>query len=79
MMTVEENLLINYASFAHGYYAIEETLLVFNCTEYFQPDDEYGFLWNDPIINIDWPFCDRDKLIISEKDRNFNNWNFINM
>lgn len=61
--------------FAHGYLAIKETLLVFKCTEYFHPEDEYGFLWNDPQIAIEWPLREKEKLIISSKDRSFENWN----
>lgn len=74
-----ERLLWIPPGFAHGYFAVKETLLTFKCTEYFHPDDEYGFLWSDPTINITWPFQKMDKLIISEKDRNLNNWNSIDV
>jgi len=42
--------------FAHGFCVISERAdLVYKCTDYYAPDDEYGILWSDPDIGIDWP------------------------
>ncbi len=52
--------------FAHGYFVLSETAdVVYKCTEFYDPDDEYGIAWDDPDIGIDWP--DRSP-ILSEKD-----------
>ena len=36
------------------------------CTEVYHPEDEYGVLWNDPEISINW--SDGEK-IISDRDK----------
>ena len=52
--------------FAHGYYVIsEKSIFHYKCTNYYDPDDEFGILWNDPLLRIDWP---EGKKNISKKD-----------
>lgn len=52
--------------FAHGLCVISETAdVVYKCTDLYAPGDEYGILWSDPVIGIDWPF---ENPILSEKD-----------
>jgi len=42
--------------FAHGFLVISETAeFAYKCTDYYDPEDQYGILWNDPAIGIDWP------------------------
>lgn len=54
--------------FAHGFQAVSETVqLLYKCSEFYLPDDEYGVLWNDPDLNIIW---DETEPLLSEKDRN---------
>jgi len=56
--------------FAHGFLSLEDnTEFLYECTDYYYPDDERGIIWNDPTINIQWPLEKRDKLIISDKDK----------
>jgi dTDP-4-dehydrorhamnose 3,5-epimerase len=38
---------------------------LYKCTDFYSPGDEYGILWNDPALNIDWP---TDTPILSAKD-----------
>ena len=53
--------------FAHGFCVLSETAtFVYKCTDYYAPGDEYGILWNDEALNIDWPL-EQDPLL-SEKD-----------
>jgi dTDP-4-dehydrorhamnose 3,5-epimerase len=61
--------------FAHGFCVLsEEADIIYKCTDFYAPDDEYGIIWNDPEINIDWPITDPN---LSGKDSNFNNLNKI--
>ena len=53
-------------SFAHGFCVLSEVAEVaYKCTDFYDPDDEIGLLWNDPDVGIAWPI--RDPLL-SEKD-----------
>lgn len=53
--------------FAHGFCVLSELAdFSYKCTDYYSPSDEGGIIWNDPIINIEWPIKDPN---LSEKDR----------
>lgn len=56
--------------FAHGFLALEDTILSYKCTHYYEPNEQYGIIWNDPKLNIDWGI---DNPILSEKDSNLPN------
>ena len=52
--------------FAHGFYVISETAeFLYKCTDFYAPGDEYGILWNDPMLGIHWPTTDP---LLSDKD-----------
>ena len=52
--------------FAHGYCVLSDyAIVMYKCTEYYHKDDQYGIIWNDIDVNIDWPI---DNPILSEKD-----------
>jgi dTDP-4-dehydrorhamnose 3,5-epimerase len=56
--------------FAHGYKTLTDNAEVFyQVSEFYSPECERGVRWDDPALGIDWP--ESDKLIISEKDRNW--------
>lgn len=58
--------------FAHGFIVLSDIAeFTYKCTEFYDPDDEGGILWNDPDININWPVDEVDDVILSEKD---NKW-----
>lgn len=45
--------------FAHGFCVLSQSAdVIYKCTEFFDPDDQYGVLWSDPDINIEWPVSD---------------------
>lgn len=45
--------------YAHGFVVISDVAdFLYKCTEYYQPTDEIGVLWNDPAIGIEWPISD---------------------
>jgi dTDP-4-dehydrorhamnose 3,5-epimerase len=52
--------------FAHGFLVLSETAeFTYKCTDYYDPADEGGLIWNDPDLAIDWGI---EKPILSEKD-----------
>ncbi len=52
--------------FAHGFCVMSETALFsYKCTEFYHPECDGGFRWDDPEIGIDWPVTEP---ILSEKD-----------
>ena len=58
--------------FGHGYLVLEESVVSYKCAENFFPEGDNGIMYNDPKINIEWPFDligGEENLIISEKDK----------
>jgi dTDP-4-dehydrorhamnose 3,5-epimerase len=54
------------SGFAHGFCVPDDASEVeYKCTDFFDPDDEHGVIWNDPTINIAWPIR---RPLLSEKD-----------
>jgi dTDP-4-dehydrorhamnose 3,5-epimerase len=52
--------------FVHGFCVLSDTAdVVYGCTELYDPQDEGGILWSDPVLGIGWPVSDP---IISPKD-----------
>ena len=52
--------------YAHGFCVLSDTAdFQYKCTNYYEPDDESGVLWNDPELNIDWPI---ETPLLSDKD-----------
>lgn len=53
--------------FAHGFCVISDTAdFQYKCTDYYDPNDESGLLWNDPSLAIQWPL---DEPLLSDKDK----------
>ncbi|ELH8610901.1 dTDP-4-dehydrorhamnose 3,5-epimerase [Enterobacter asburiae] len=53
--------------FAHGFCVLSDSAdFQYKCTDFYDPSDEGGLIWNDSILNIDWPIKDP---ILSEKDK----------
>ncbi len=64
----EQNQIYIPAGFAHGFMAITETVqFLYKCSDYYAPSDEYGILWNDPALAIDWAAVTP---VLSQKDAN---------
>ena len=58
--------------FGHGYLVIEDSIVSYKCGEVFYGEGDSGIMYNDPDINIQWPFEQIggiENLIISEKDK----------
>jgi dTDP-4-dehydrorhamnose 3,5-epimerase len=53
--------------FAHGFLVLEEnSVFSYKCTNFYNKEAEDSLLWNDPLLNIQWPI--KHDLIISDKD-----------
>ena len=66
-LTAENNkMLFIPEGFAHGYLVTSsESIVVYKCTDIYDPNDQYGIIWNDETIGLDWMY---DSPILSEKD-----------
>ncbi|ONN27377.1 dTDP-4-dehydrorhamnose 3,5-epimerase [Thermosipho affectus] len=70
----EENKKMFYIpeGFAHGFLVLsDEADFLYKTTEYYYPEYDAGVIWNDPDINIKWPFEEYGikEPILSEKDK----------
>lgn len=53
--------------YAHGFAVLSASAdFEYKCTDYYDPADEGGIIWNDPDIAIEWPI---EQPILSDKDR----------
>lgn len=58
------------AGFAHGFLVLsDEAEFVYKCTDFYDPENEGGIIYNDPNININWPISDDMEILLSQKDR----------
>lgn len=54
--------------FAHGFCVLSDTAdFQYKCTDYYDLSDECGLLWNDPVLQIQWPLSNP---LLSDKDMN---------
>jgi dTDP-4-dehydrorhamnose 3,5-epimerase len=52
--------------YAHGFCVLSDSAdFQYKCTDFYNPDDESGILWNDPDVAISWPIKEP---LLSEKD-----------
>jgi dTDP-4-dehydrorhamnose 3,5-epimerase len=53
--------------YGHGFVVLSEIAdFEYKCTDYYDPSDEIGLIWNDPEVGIDWPIKDP---MLSAKDQ----------
>ncbi|MFC4800018.1 dTDP-4-dehydrorhamnose 3,5-epimerase [Neobacillus sp. GCM10023253] len=67
----EENQKMLYVpkGFAHGFQTLQEnTKVLYQMSEFYQPNYAEGVRFNDPSFNIDWPIKD---VIASNKDQSY--------
>ncbi|MEC8859658.1 MAG: dTDP-4-dehydrorhamnose 3,5-epimerase [Pseudomonadota bacterium] len=56
--------------FAHVFYVISDSAeMVYKCTDYYAPEDEFSLMWNDPALGIKWPLvAGAGEPVLSGKD-----------
>ncbi len=55
--------------FAHGFYVMSDYAeFAYKVSDFYHPNDEGGIYFNDPDLNIKWPFEDASELILAERD-----------
>ncbi len=58
--------------FAHGFYVMSEFAdFHYKCSDYYRPEFETGVIWNDPALQIDWPFEKGFQPNLSTKDQKY--------
>jgi dTDP-4-dehydrorhamnose 3,5-epimerase len=54
--------------FAHGFCVLSPSAdVIYKCSNFYDPSDDRGLLWNDPDVAIKWP---ESNPVVSDKDRN---------
>lgn len=51
---------------AHGYLAVRDLDLIYLVTRTYDPSDEHGIAWNDPLLMLDWG---TDTVLLSPRDQ----------
>ena len=54
--------------FAHGFQALEDSIVLYKTTSEYNKESESGVIWNDPDIKIQWPEKPTE---LSEKDKSW--------
>ncbi|GHU80135.1 dTDP-4-dehydrorhamnose 3,5-epimerase [Clostridia bacterium] len=54
--------------FAHGFLAIEESIVSYKCDETFMPEGDSGVFYADETLAIDWSKYHSGSFIVSERD-----------
>ncbi|MCM3750206.1 dTDP-4-dehydrorhamnose 3,5-epimerase family protein [Paenibacillus pasadenensis] len=75
-LTEDNNLsLVVPKGFAHGYLTLQpNTSIEYLVSEYYTPSHESGIRWNDTAFLLEWPITDVSQLIISNKDKQWNDF-----
>jgi dTDP-4-dehydrorhamnose 3,5-epimerase len=60
------NMIYIPEGFAHGFAALEDSIIHYKTNSYYNKASESGIRWDDPDLNIDWM---TENPIISDKDR----------
>jgi dTDP-4-dehydrorhamnose 3,5-epimerase len=58
--------------FAHGFQTLaDDTVVLYQMSEFYHPESAHGIRWNDSVFNIDWPIS---PCILSNKDANYSDY-----
>jgi dTDP-4-dehydrorhamnose 3,5-epimerase len=57
------------AGFAHGFLVLSAVAdFLYQCTDFWSPEDERSILWNDPDVGVAWPLPAGRRPEMSGKD-----------
>ena len=66
------------AGFAHGFVALEDdTQFLYKATNYYNQASERAIVWNDEDLAIDWQVSGLTEILVSEKDKEANQFSKI--
>lgn len=57
---------------AHGFLALEESLVAYKCNQHFYPEYDDGIRWDDSVLDVKWPLekiGGKSCVILSDKDK----------
>ncbi|MDP3980297.1 MAG: dTDP-4-dehydrorhamnose 3,5-epimerase [Chlamydiota bacterium] len=55
--------------YAHGFCVLSRQAdVIYKCTELYHPEDEFGLIWSDPQVGVQWPI---ENPTLSEKDNRY--------
>ena len=64
--------------FAHGFLVLSPTAeFLYKTTDYYHPESEVCLAWNDPVVNIEWPFAAGVRPNLSARDSAGLSWEQI--
>ncbi len=61
------NMVYVPVGFAHGFVAVEASMVLYKCTNGYDKSSDGGLRWDDPELNINWGL--QDPPILSDKDK----------
>lgn len=57
-------------NFAHGFLVLsDEAEFCYKVDDFYYPNDEGGYMWNDPAIGVKWPIPEGMEINLSDKDK----------
>jgi dTDP-4-dehydrorhamnose 3,5-epimerase len=71
----DKRMLFVPKGFAHGFLVLSDTAeFMYKVSDFYNPADEGGIVWNDPDIGIEWPFAEYgiETPTLSKRDREWN-------
>jgi dTDP-4-dehydrorhamnose 3,5-epimerase len=63
----EPSSLLIAEGFAHGFLALEDSLVHYKCSELHEPSSEWSIAWNDAGLSIPWPW--KGEPVVSPRDQ----------